>query len=105
MLVVLIDAVVLIVLLKTIVDEDVGLLKACLISVVASIATAVLAGVLSAVIGLAGIAVGALIVAALLGVVISAMFGAEIKRAMAIGGIFTVVHILVGVGFYFMFAK
>jgi hypothetical protein len=104
MLGILIDAVVLIVLLKTIVDEDVGLLKACLISVVASIVTSVLASVLFAAIGIAGVALGALIGAALLGVAVSAMVGAEIKRAMAIGGIFTLVHIFVAAGFYFLWS-
>jgi len=94
-----IDAIVLIVLLKTIVDEEVGFLKACVISLVASIGTSVLAVVLAAVMGIAGIVVAALIGAALLGVAVSAMFGAEMKRALAIGGVFTLIHVAVGVGF------
>lgn len=97
-----IDAVVLIALLKIIVDEEVGFLMACVISLVAAIGTSVLAAVLASAIGIAGIVVAALIAAALLGVAVSAMFGAEIKRALAIGGIFTLVHIGVGIGFYLM---
>ena len=102
---ILIDAVVLIVLLKTIVDEEVGFLVACAIALGASILTSFLAILLTAAIGIAGVFVAALIAAALLGVVVSAICGAEIKRALAIGGIFTIVHVGVSFAFYFMFAK
>lgn len=102
MLIVIIDAVVLIVLLHVIVGEELGLLKACVISLVASIGTSILAYGLAMVLGIAGIVVAALIAAALLGVIVSAMFGAEMKRAMMIGGIFTVVHIAVGMAFAYL---
>ena len=102
MLGIAIDAIVLIILLKTIVDEEIGFLKACGISLVASIGTTILAIGLAQVLGFAGIVVAALIAAALLGVVVSAMVGTDLKRAMLIGGLFTLIHIGVGVGFQFM---
>jgi hypothetical protein len=54
------------------------------------------------VMGIAGILVAAVTVAALLGVVVSALHGAEIKRAFLIGGLFMTGHIAVGVGLHLM---
>jgi len=103
MLGIAIDALVLMVLLKTISDEDIGFGTSILVALVASIGTTVLAIGLAAMMGIAGIAVAALIAAALLGVAVSLLFGVEIKRAFLIGAIFMVVHIGVGIGFQMMF--
>jgi hypothetical protein len=102
MLVIAIDAVVLMVLLKTINDEDIGFGISILVALVASIGTTVLAIGLASVMGLAGIAVAALIAAALLGVAVSALFGVELKRSFLIGVIFMVVHVCVGIGLQLM---
>ena len=103
MLGIAIDALVLMVLLKTISDEDIGFGTSILVALVASIGTTILAIGLASMMGIAGIAVAALIAAALLGVAVSLLFGVEIKRAFLIGAIFMVVHIGVGIGFQMMF--
>ena len=59
---------------------------------------------LVAVMGIAGIAVAAVISALALGVAVSALFGVEIKRAFMIGGIFMAVHIVAGIGIRVMFS-
>ncbi len=102
MLGIAIDALVLMVLLKTINDEDIGFGMSIVVALVASVGTTVLAIGLAAVMGIAGIAVAAIIAAALLGVAVSALFGVEIKRSFLIGGIFMLVHIGVGIGFQLM---
>ena len=103
MLGIAIDALVLMVLLKTINDDDIGFGTSILVALVASIATTLLAVGLAAVMGMVGIAVAAVIAAALLGVAVSALFGVEIKRSFLIGAIFMVVHIGVGIGFQLIF--
>ncbi len=102
MLGIAIDALVLMVLLKTVTDEDIGFGLAILVAIVASIGTTVLALSLVSVMGIAGIAIAALVAAALLAVAVSAMFGVEIKRSFLIGAIFMVVHISVGIGVQLM---
>jgi hypothetical protein len=103
MLGIAIDALVLMVLLKTVNDEDVGFGISIIVALVASIGTTILAIGLAAVMGIAGIALAALIAAVLLGIAVSALFGVEIKRSFLIGAIFMVVHIGVGIGFQLMF--
>lgn len=98
-----IDALVLMVLLKTMNDDDVGFGTSILVSIVASIGTGLLAFGLGSVMGIAGVLLAAIIAAALLGVAVSALFGVEIKRSFLIGAIFMVVHIVIGVGFQLMF--
>lgn len=100
MLGIAIDAVVLMVLLKAVNDEDVGFGTSFLVALAASIGTAVLAIALAAMIGVAGIVIAAVIAAAILGAAVSAMFGMEIKRAFLVGGLFMLVHIGVAVGFH-----
>ena len=63
MLGLIIDAAVLILLLKTINDEDIGFGAAALIAIVAAIGTAVLAIALAMVMGIAGIIVAAVLAA------------------------------------------
>ena len=104
MLGIAIDALVLVVLLKVVNDEDVGIGMAFIVALVAAIGTTVLAYGLAAVMGFFGVIVAALIAAALLGVAVSALFGVEIKRSFLIAGIFMVVHIGVGIGFQSMFS-
>lgn len=103
MLGIAIDALVLIVLLQTINDEEIGFGTAVVVALIASIGTTVLAIGLAVLMGVAGIAVAAIIAAALLGVAVSALFGVEIKRSFLIGAIFMAVHIGVGIGFHVMF--
>lgn len=78
MLGIAIDGFVLMVLLKTINDEEIGFGALILVALVASIETTVLAIGLVSVMGIAGIAVAGMIAAALLGVAVSARFGVEI---------------------------
>jgi hypothetical protein len=104
MLGILIDAAVMMVLLKTISGEDVGFGTAILLGLGTSIVTFLLALGLGLVLGIvAGIVVAGVIGAAGLGVVVSALFGVEIKRSFLIGALFMVVHIGVGVAFELMF--
>ena len=93
MLMILIDAVTLIVLLQVVQEESVSFLTAAIIGFVASIVTFILVLALAAALGIIGLFLGALISAAGIGVVVSAMFGVEIKRAMIIGVVFMIVHI------------
>lgn len=102
MLQIIIDAVALIALLKVVSDEEVSFGAACLLSIVASIVTTILAIALIVVMGFAGILVAALIAAALFGMAVSAMYGVEIKRSLLIGGVFVVVHIATAVGLQMM---
>jgi hypothetical protein len=99
-----VEALLLIVLLKTISNEDISFGGAFLIALVTCVATALLAIALSVAIGFAGVFVAALIVALVLGAVLSALFGVEIKRACLIGGIFTVVRIALAIGLSVLFA-
>ena len=94
---IMMDALVLMVLLKT-KDHDVGFGASIFVALVASIGTTVLAINLAALMGTAGIAVGVIISAMLLGVALSALFGREIKHSFLIGAIFMVAHIGVGFG-------
>ena len=103
MLGIAIDALVLMILLKAINDDDIGFGTSAVVALVASIGTTLLAVGLTAVMGVAGIAVAGLIAAALLGVAVSALFGVEIKRSFLIGAIFMVIHIGVGILFYLLF--
>ncbi|QDT40169.1 hypothetical protein Pan241w_02250 [Gimesia alba] len=103
MIVVLLDAVALILLLKIMDDADVSLFTAFFVALGASIGTMALAFGLGMLIGVAGIAVAAVIVVALLGVVISALFGIEIKRSFLIGGIFMFIHIGISIGLQLLF--
>lgn len=96
---IIIDALVLMTLLKTLNDEDIGLGTSILVALAASVGTTVLAVALASMMGIAGIAVAAVVAAILLGVAVSALFGVEIKRSFLIGIIFMVVHIGIGVGF------
>jgi hypothetical protein len=99
---ILIDALVLMALLKLVNDDDIGVGTAVLVGLGASIGTAVLATFLVEWMGLAGIVVAAVIAAAILGVAVSALFGVEIKRSFLIGTIFVVVHVAVGIGFHLL---
>ncbi len=105
MLGILIDAAVLMVLLKTVSDQDVDFVTAVIVAIVAAIGTTALAFGLVSMMGIAGIIVAAIAAAAGLGIAVSALFGVEIKRSFLIGAIFMVVHIGVGVGFQLMLSS
>ena len=94
-----IDAVVLIFLLQTINQDNIGLGTALIVALVAAVGTSVLAIGLVALMGTAGLFVAAILAALLLGVAISALFGVEIKRSFLIGGLFMLVHMGVAVAF------
>lgn len=102
---IVIDSLVLIFLLKTINDDDVGFASAFFVAVGTAIGTSVLAFALGSIMGIAGVVVATVVAAALLGVAVSALFGVEIKRSFLIGAIFMVVHIGAGIGFQYMMAR
>lgn len=103
MLGIAIDAAVLIFLLQTINQDEIGFGTAFLVALVASVGTLLLAIGFASFMGLAGLFVGAIVAAVLLGVAVSALFGVEIKRSFLIAGIYMVVHIGVGLGFQALF--
>lgn len=88
MLVLLLEAVLLISLLKMMVDEEISLLGAAGIALLTSIATTLLAMALITQIGIAGLFIAVAVSCGALGAALSAMFGIEIKRAFLIAGIF-----------------
>jgi hypothetical protein len=97
MVAILIDAAVLISLLKLITDDDVSFLLAFIIALCAALGVSFLAMALIPVMGFAGLIVAANVGGLLLGIVISALFGTEIKRSFFVGGIFVLVHIVVAI--------
>lgn len=99
MLGIILDAVVLIVLLKVVVDEDVDFTTAIILALGASIGTFALAVGLVIVMGFVGVILAAIIAAAAIGVAVSALFGAEIKRSFLVGILFVVVHVGIAIGF------
>jgi len=98
MLQLLLDAVVLISLLKMFNDDEMGLLSACFTAFLFAVLTAVLSLIGVAVMGLAGLFVGLAISAGLIGLIVSAMFGIDVRRSILIAGIFIVCHVGVGMG-------
>ncbi len=99
MLVIVIEAAVLMMLLKAVSDEELGVGLAIGIALGAAIGTGLLATGLVRVMGWAGILVAASIVAVALGLAISALFGVEIKRSFGVGAAFVTIHI--GIPFIF----
>ncbi|MEM7455591.1 MAG: hypothetical protein AAF456_14655 [Planctomycetota bacterium] len=98
MLMILIDAVVLMVLLKMVSDDDIEFVTALVIGFVTAIATTALAMALGSFLGIAGLILAGVIAAVGLGIAVSSFFGVEIKRAMLIGLIFMIVHIGISLG-------
>ncbi|MFN5299680.1 MAG: hypothetical protein ACK5HA_15350 [Planctomycetaceae bacterium] len=103
MLGIALDALVLMLLLKTVNDDEIGFGPAFGVALVASIGVTLLSNLLFPIIGLSSILVAGLITASLLGLAVSSLFGVEIKRSVLIGAIFVVVHIGIGVLFLLMF--
>ena len=99
MLLILIDAMVLIVMLQMIQEEQMGWGIAAIIALVAAIGTSLLAIGLGMALGLIGVLLAAVIGAAGVGAAVSLLFGVEIKRAMLIGGVFMAVHLAVSIAF------
>jgi hypothetical protein len=102
MLGVLIDAAVLIGLLKLINDDDMDLRTAFIVALVASLGVWVLALGLGYLIGFAGVVLAALLAAAILGASLSYMFGMEIKRALIVAACFVVVSVGARIGLQLM---
>jgi hypothetical protein len=90
---ILLDALILIVLLKVVNQDDIGFWPAAGVAAVAAIGTGVLVFVLTLFLGIFGLILAAIVAAVLLGIAVSAVFGVEIKRSFLVGGIFMVVHI------------
>ncbi len=103
MLQLLLDSVVLIALLKSFNDEEMGLLKACLTSLFFSILTGVLAILFVVAIGPIGLFVGLALSAGLIGLVISWMFGIDVQRSILIGVIFIAAHFAIGMALNALF--
>jgi hypothetical protein len=102
MLQILVDAAVLMALLKSLSGVEIGLGTAAVIALVASLgATFVAVGLILA-LGFVGIILAAILVAVGLGIALSFFFGADLKRACLIGAIFTIVHVGVGFGLMWM---
>lgn len=104
MLMILIDAFILIALLKVINDDEIELLTAGIVALVTSIGTSALAYALASAMGVWGIVVAGVVAAAGLGIAVSSLFGVEIKRSMLIGFIFMILHIGIGVSISLAFA-
>lgn len=104
MLMIFLDALVLMALIKGINDDEVNLVTAMIIGVVAAVGTSVLAFALVSAMGLTGIFLAGIIAAGALGIAVSAMYGVEIKRSMMIGLIFMVFHIGSRLGLHFAFS-
>ncbi len=99
---IVIDALILIALLKWLTDADVGLLGAILVSLGTAIGTAVLAYGLVGYMGAMAVLPAAAVASALLGVALAAIYGIDLKRAMLIGGAFMVAHIAISFGLAFL---
>ena len=97
MLAILIDAAVLIGLLKVITDDDVSLGLSFMLALGTALAVYGLALALVPVMGFWGLIIAANVGGLLLGILISALFGTEIKRSFFVGGIFVAVHIVVAI--------
>jgi hypothetical protein len=93
---ILIDAAVLMCLLQVMSGEEIGYTTAALISVVVAVGTLLASTGLVAMIGVAGVVVAAAAGALFLGILVSALWGLEIKRSFLIGALFMVAHIAVG---------
>ena len=102
MLQILVDAAVLIVLLKSLSGVEVDLGIAAIIALAASFGATFVAIGLMLVIGVVGIVLAAILMAVAVGIALSLFFGADLKRACLIGVIFTVVHIGTGFGLMWM---
>ena len=105
MIILFFDTIALVGLMVALSGEGIGIGTAAIISGIFAIATTVLGAILGSVLGIAGVLIAALIGAAILGLVISAMFGMEIKRSFAVGGAFAAVHFVVAVSVGIMFAR
>lgn len=104
MLMILIDAFVLMALLKLVSDEDIGFGTAVLVGLLAALGVFSLVIALGMLLGLVGVLLAVVLGAAGLGVAISAMFGIEIKRSIAIGVIFLVLHVAISAAISSVFA-
>lgn len=98
MLLIVVDGLALVILLQTIIDEEPAFLKPCLIAFLAGSGTTILANSMMVSLGVPGLIIAALIGAALTGLAIAMVYGAKMKRSLAIGGIFAVIHLAAAFG-------
>lgn len=98
MLGILIDAAVLVALIKAVNAQDVDFLTAIIIAVVASVGTGLVAVGLGALMGVAGLVLAAIVGAVVVGFAVSVFVGMEFKRACLVGAIFVAVHLGVSFG-------
>lgn len=90
---ILINAVILIALIKVVGNRETDFLTAGILAFVASVAGFGLAIGLGMVLGIVGIVLAAVLVAGGVGLAVSSLFGIELNRALAIGGLFLVANI------------
>jgi len=103
MLGILLNACVLMALLKVINDEDAGFGMSALVALGTSIGALVLGIVFVEMMGSAGFIVAALLTAALLAIAVAAIFAVELKRACLISVLFMAINIGISLGFEMMF--
>ncbi|HEY1067298.1 MAG TPA: hypothetical protein VGE52_14350 [Pirellulales bacterium] len=101
---ILIEAVVLVVLIQAIAGIEVEIFSAVGISVLTSLIAYAAAVALIPTLGLLGLLLASAIAAAVLAVVVSAFYGAEIKRAALVGAAFMGVHLALSFGLRLLFA-
>ena len=99
MLGLLIDAAVLMTLIKSVAGQDVDFITGVAIAFVVSIVAGLVTVGLSTLMGVVGLVLAAVLTAVLVGFAVSVMLGTEFKRACLIGVIFLLVHIGVELSF------
>lgn len=97
------NALILVGLLKAMDGEEVDMLTAVLLGFGTSVVSSLIVLGLAAALGAPGAYLGIVVSTALLGVALSALFGTEIKRAMLISVCYLVVQIVMSVAMSMMF--
>ncbi|MDB5339414.1 MAG: hypothetical protein JWN70_5033 [Planctomycetaceae bacterium] len=100
MLVLLLEAGILVALIKIFTDDDIGFWKPLIIAFLTAIGTAVAAAFFLVLLGLWGILVGVVLSALLLALCLTGLFGIDFKNSAIIGGVFVFVHVGIQVGLY-----
>ena len=98
MLGILIDAAVLMVLIKAVNEQEVDFVTSIIIALVASIGTGLIAVGLGTLMGTVGLLLAAVVGAVVVGFAVSVFVGMEFKRACLVGAIFVAVHLGVSFG-------
>ncbi len=99
----LIDALILMALLKLIIDEEGSLLAAGVLALGTSIVINGIVFALAPALGILALPIAVILPGIILGVCISAIYGAEIKRAFLIAGLFIGIRLAYGIALALMF--